>query len=1151
MTPNQTPGHRTGFIALFVLYGLMFMGKQIAVASSRSPHPLVPALRVRHYMIEDGLRKETWHSAMLKDNQGFLWLGSSHGELSKFDGYTFRQYYRNPRSGGFHYTNCLNLVEDSLHNIWIGTSSGLSRFDIRADTFSNFNSIRDSATLDPIAFPFWATSEGVYCLESGNVFSFYNSRTLERTELMTTSSDAQANLATFAGTVYDQMNNCIWALSAVGEGLVQFVLDKREVIHHKRPVYKKNVSLIPHSNSEAMCFDSKRNCFWINSSDGLTQFTLNDRQFHHIDALNELVDQKTYGRWVGIDIDARGMIWFATMPYGLIVYDPVTKTYSFPDLKGASPEEVAEGNLKIFCDRDGLVWLSYWNIKGICQLIPYHPAVHRYKVSPQRKAASSVFIQNMLAADLGKIWIGTAEDGLHIFDPKRETFSVLNQAELPGIVGKGIVPMVIDTLRHKAWLNAGQPDRVYVMDLHTSACKVILFKDAFGRELAPVNIINFLSIGYDQTILFFDAGHGFFELNKDSLAARLVIDWKASVKGPIPKIIKGEGLDFFILAPAISGPNAYYKRVDGHWHKTAHAFDLLDWTDLLFFDQSYWMAGDNELLHWDRHFQLLKRYTSEDGLLGNIFSILPDGKGKIWFNNDQKAIGYLDVQSGMITLLNEADGYEKQYYNLMSPRAVKTNGDWYVTGNYLSQGETWLDRVMPEKYASTAPAKVYVKSLNINQQPYPYPVNVNSLGSLSLRHFENLINLETGILNFLARGKGSLRYKLEGGGIDENWQFAPYYYTIRYEGLPPGKYKLTMQASNAANEYNGPEKVLHILIHPPFWATWWFRGLSTLLGLAGVYLFVQYRSKQLKKQNIQLEHKIQERTSELNQSLVELRNTQEQLIQSEKMASLGELTSGIAHEIKNPLNFINNFSEINLELIGEMEEDYLTGREYEQANGLPQTVKTLRKNSEKINHHGKRIDEIVKGMLQHSRMGNVSKEMVNINALCEDALKLAYHGFRAKEKGFQVSMETRLEAGLPKVLAIPQEFSRVLLNLINNAFYTVHGKKLKSQEGAFTESLEVESLYIPSVIISTQYLGDKISIKISDNGMGIPEDIGGKIFQPFFTTKPTGEGTGLGLSMAYDIIVKGHGGELKVKSKEGIGTDFEIILPAVPSPSQV
>ncbi len=247
------------------------------------------------------------------------------------------------------------------------------------------------------------------------------------------------------------------------------------------------------------------------------------------------------------------------------------------------------------------------------------------------------------------------------------------------------------------------------------------------------------------------------------------------------------------------------------------------------------------------------------------------------------------------------------------------------------------------------------------------------------------------------------------------------------------------------------------------------------------------------------------------------------------MASLGELTAGIAHEIQNPLNFVNNFSEVSNELMSEMNAE-LDKSNYEDANAI---ADDLKQNLEKINHHGKRAGDIVKGMLQHSRTSTGQKELTDINSLCDEYLRLSYHGLRAKDKSFNAEMRTDFDTSLPKINLVSQDIGRVVLNLINNAFYAVNEKKKSGIED-----------YNPTVNVSTKKSNDKVEIKVSDNGSGIPEKIKDKIFQPFFTTKPTGSGTGLGLSLSYDIV-KAHGGEIKVNSKEGEGTEFIVQLPVV------
>jgi len=276
-----------------------------------------------------------------------------------------------------------------------------------------------------------------------------------------------------------------------------------------------------------------------------------------------------------------------------------------------------------------------------------------------------------------------------------------------------------------------------------------------------------------------------------------------------------------------------------------------------------------------------------------------------------------------------------------------------------------------------------------------------------------------------------------------------------------------------------------------------------------------YNNKQKQKAN-----------KDLESALVNLKSTQSQLIQSEKMASLGELTAGIAHEIQNPLNFVNNFSEVSNELVDEMNTELDNGN-IREAKLLAKDVK---QNLEKITHHGKRADAIVKGMLQHSRSGSGQKEPTDINQLCDEYLRLAYHGLRAKDKSFNATLKTEFDDTIGLVNVLPQDIGRVVLNLITNAFYAVADKAKQ----------EIVS-YEPKVTVSTKKKDNQLEIKVSDNGNGIPPKILDKIFQPFFTTKPTGQGTGLGLSLSYDIV-KAHGGELKVETKEGEGTSFSINL---------
>ncbi|WP_138994391.1 sensor histidine kinase [Larkinella sp. C7] len=343
-----------------------------------------------------------------------------------------------------------------------------------------------------------------------------------------------------------------------------------------------------------------------------------------------------------------------------------------------------------------------------------------------------------------------------------------------------------------------------------------------------------------------------------------------------------------------------------------------------------------------------------------------------------------------------------------------------------------------------------------------------------------------------------------------------------------------------------------------------YKSISTVIEIAEVFTLVwliatwvstQRQQKALEKerlkrlqeeeqsriiagQNVMLEQLVAERTAELTrqkeeleQTLTELKATQDQLIQREKMASLGELTAGIAHEIQNPLNFVNNFSEVSVELIEELKEE--RRREDRDIELEEELLTDLTQNLQKITHHGKRADSIVKGMLQHSRTSTPQREPTDLNNLADEYLRLAYHGLRASDKSFNATLIMDFDEHLGKVSVVPQDMGRVLLNLFTNAFYATEQKRKTGLAG-----------YQPTVQVSTKRLSDEqIEIRVRDNGCGIPKTVLNKIYQPFFTTKPTGQGTGLGLSLSYDIVTKGHGGALTVETEEGEFTEFIIQLP--------
>jgi len=381
--------------------------------------------------------------------------------------------------------------------------------------------------------------------------------------------------------------------------------------------------------------------------------------------------------------------------------------------------------------------------------------------------------------------------------------------------------------------------------------------------------------------------------------------------------------------------------------------------------------------------------------------------------------------------------------------------------------------------------------------------------------------------NAVETGKNFLveyQYQLEG--YDKQWNHPGDISSVSYGNIYEGKYRFLVKAKNPEGIWSEPV-IYNFEVLPPWWRTWWAYALYAISFLWALKLFSTYRERSLRKEKENLELQVHHRTQLLEDTIITLKNTQSQLIQSEKMASLGELTAGIAHEIQNPLNFVNNFSEINKDLLDDMHLEIEKGNIVE----IRDIARDILQNTEKITHHGKRADSIVKSMLLHSRTSTGHSEPTDINKLANEYLKLAQHVIIGKEKDFQPRTQTSFDPAIETINIIPQEIGRLLLNLMNNAFWAV-SEKYKLGEKDF----------IPMVAVSTKKLSDKIELRVKDNGMGIPEKTMEKIFQPFFTTKPAGQGTGLGLSLSYDIV-KAHNGSLHVDSVEGKYTEFIVTLP--------
>ncbi len=1080
--------------------------------------------RAIHWSVYDGLSLgENYY--MLKDINGFCWIGTKHG-LNRFDGNLFKIYYHDPHnSHTIPGNNITGLKEDSLHNIWIGTDAGLSRYDIKADTFSNFVPGKNDGP-DRAAIPFWATGDKLYAVE-GYWITVYNTHTLAKKRLVKlTNADHVGAGVSIQYSIFDAATNSVWMLwgdfDRPGGGLINISLSAGKNQTFDWPCYRN----IPNHGhvSEAMRYDRQRNAIWVNSSDGLIEFTLADKQFHHIDALNDLVKLKEYDRFVGVDIDLKGRVWLATQPKGIQIFNPSDNSLTTP-FPGDSATQ------KAVSDRSGMIWCGSWFNTGFYQLVPFSPAIKLYTPDPKQGLGYG----SNLAFDFknigeGKLWVATA-GSLYQFDRQTEQLGVVNTNYFHGLNSKkAIAPFIVDTNANKAWVeNAGQ---YFEMGLKSKVASAISFKDEQGKPLSPDFPNLLLPFRHDLMIIATCKNLGYiFALNKDSSAA------KASISFPYDFNILHSATDndhFVFIRQAEKDGNLTFSYQNNKWVRTAHKLDSLAWTSIFFYgkDNSYWVAAENKLFHFDRNFMVIRTYSQNNGLPDiEIAGLIADDKGNIWFHTDH-SIHQLNITTGEISTLTEKDGFTKQYFYLLDLNYKDNDGSIYFAGGIFGSG---FNRVRPEKYTNP-PSAIYLQSLQVDEKPYVLPTGINNLDKLDLSYSENKITIETGIIDFYSKGTSHMRYKLEGRGMNESWQYGPANYAIRFEGLQPGQYTLRMQASNAALQFNGPVKVLLIDISPPWWQTGWAWALYVICFLAiSAFINRRVRNRIIEKEHAKTKDKELAQAKEIEKAYEELKLTQTQLIHAEKMASLGELTAGIAHEIQNPLNFVNNFAEVNREMIDELRDELKSGN-VDEALAIAEDIS---QNEEKISHHGKRADFIVKGMLLHSRTSTGERQQTNINVLASEFLKLSYQGLRAKDKNFNavpilIGMVTNFSPDIPTINIVQQDVGRVLLNLYNNAFYAV-------QQKAKTAGAD----YKPAVEVTTALTDDgkKVKITVKDNGDGIPDKIKDKIMQPFFTTKPTGEGTGLGLSLSYDIVVKGHGGELNVETTPGAFTAFIVILP--------
>ncbi len=811
------------------------------VAAVFSPVAAQDKYRLQHWDVEDGM-SQSIAGYMLKDSQGFLWVSTDNG-LSRFDGGSFKNYFSGSDNQSISSNQTWGLIEDSLHNIWIGSSNGLSRYDIVADTFTHIL----PQWHDKNTEPFWATKDEVLCVESNLTITAYNIHTFKTTVKARIDSFEKLQLNYNARSiVFDAASNSCWVLQGYINGsisgLYNISIKTGECTSYLRtnsqPIAGKS------NDAEALRFDRKRYCLWLNSGNGLVQFTLADKKFHRIEALSKYENLKDYGRFVGVDIDTSGRIWFASAPRGIMIYNPDDQSVQTPFADSGRQRNITEYNYCIYCDRDGIVWSTFWVQKGLYQLNPLSPTITHYRTDINNPTTlSDDAVINSVNAEHGKLWFGSF--GLNIFDPLTGLFERLTEKDLPGIKGEKIIPVYFDTVAHKGWLVT--EFGYYEIDLLTKHCKPVRFKNNKGEDITKdlgIRILFYGGYGGSRqagTVLpadYKDENY-IFIANADSAILHPAFNFPYSSIWLYSTVISTDGLVFL---QEKDGPVHAYSKANSKWQEVATPLSKIKISKLFytFTDQTYWVWADGTLTHYDKAFKKIKAYDEKNGLSRNdVFGLIADNDGNIWFNTD-RMISKLDIATGKIYNLSAKDGFQKMMFSLGTPVVKDFNGDLYFPSGV--RGGQGIERIRPSAFRQQYPqSSAYIRSLLVNQKKLT--ASQHKAGDhLILNYDENNINIQTGVIDFYSNNTCRIRYKLEG--LNDTWQYGPANYIINYDALPAKNYKLLIQSSNAADEFNGPVKSLSITIRPPFWKTWWFYTLLASASLIILNILFRIRLKQ-------------------------------------------------------------------------------------------------------------------------------------------------------------------------------------------------------------------------------------------------------------------------------------------------------------------
>ena len=1139
------------------------------------------------YDVKSGLPESSVRD-MLEDQQGYIWMATQNG-LVRYDGYRYKVYQLGSKKTNLDpITNVTDLHIDRNNILWASTgANGLFKYNRNSDTFVQFVypekelAIYYTILTDDKAGNLWGRVDKddkknyLWKLDKKGHFEFFGKK-FKNTNYIDAARIYSA-FTSVSGKVWFGTNNGFYSYEGKNIPLKGYFATTdpqkaKEVVYLYEPPSEPDIFWMvtfhgKFKDSKIVRFDSKLNTY--------KELIPKPEYFSYASAKSIAIDMYISKFFNSIYEDKKQQLWFAGFD-GLVRLNRKTATFDYfkTGFKYANASET-DWVYAIKETKEETFWLS--SLNGLVHFDPKTTQFERYQPDMEHQGSvnGKYNIASKIIDHTGTFWVGFGWAGANKSNRIKSAFSIYkhNPKQMDSYPKEGGI--FASGKKGFNWFNNEKIIYKWKQDTNSFIKTYAADSDeAFISQGCLTKEGNFY-ISTLKHLIFYNTKTGKKEkFATDKIVQEGILDSPIEdANGIIWLRTNGKGICSFNPTTKKFKAYPYLENGEKITAQNVGALDDSRVTSTYVDRQHRFWVGTNQgslNLYDPIKDYFISFYNSKDKVMRCITDIYEDTSGKLWAGTYQDGLFEFDRKKGKWTKhINEASGLLFNGVHGINEDALGQL--WIATERGLSRinpkdlsvknfplntiltGYDFLDvyqglyKLEDGRFMSQLTNGIVVfnpKDLDAN--PFPPKVHLEKivysnpdsekkdetsriafgLKKLELPHNQNRIRFNYVGIQYDNPTENAYAYKLEG--YDKGWVQAATQRTVTYTNLSPGTYTFNLKAANSDGVWSKAKSAITIIISPPWWRTWWAYLLYFVVFMGTLRAYVVFRARNLKRENRVLEEKVSHRTNQLTKSIDDLKTTQTQLIQSEKMASLGELTAGIAHEIQNPLNFVNNFSEVSMELIEEMEEEMAKG-ETAEAIAIASDIK---QNLEKINYHGKRADSIVKGMLQHSRAGNNVKEPTNINALADEYLRLAYHGLRAKDKSFNADLQTNFDEHLPKINVIPQDVGRVLLNLFTNAFYATHQmqKMLKGD-------------YKPMVSVTTVQDEKFVVITVKDNGIGIPDAIKDKIMQPFFTTKPTGEGTGLGLSLSYDIVVKTHGGTIAIDSKEKEYTIFTIQLP--------